>query len=510
MENNSISNRIVNGIKIFFGVFTIIFQLGLFIYATIYFNDMAQYFSVIFRVLAIIVAIKIIVSPGSTGDKLSWVFFILVLPSTGLILYLVFGGTRLGKSLNAKIQKTRNNSKQYLVQDPAVLDKITDDTIKSEINLISKISGYPVYENTEVEYLRLGEIYFEKLMEEIEKAEKFIFLEYFIVSEGQMHRRLLDALIEKAKNGVDVRYIYDEGGSTGIVPKTFAKECREAGIKLLPFNPISRHLYAYASYRSHRKITVIDGNVGFTGGINIGDEYINVASKLGHWKDMGICLKGDGVFSLTVMFLDGWNVVSDTFTDANDFRPTIKVSNDKTFIAPFDDAPLDNSNPASDNYKKLITSATDYLYITTPYLIIDQEMVSALTQAAKSNVDVRIITPHVPDKKVIFQSTRAHYKDLLINGIRIFEYEPGFVHGKVLVSDDKISFVGSINFDYRSLAWNYECGAYIYDENLAKEVKADMEDTLSKCIEITEEEFLKQPLPHRMFQAGLRLISPLL
>ncbi len=509
MTNDGKSFNFVNVVKVLILILTIVLQIALFVAVTLKVTEYANYFTYAIEFIAIIFSINIMCRSGSTADKMSWVFFILALPATGIFLYLVFGGTRFGKVLGRKIEAARKNSEQYLVQDAEVFDEIKDKQVRSELNLIKNSSRYPVYKDTDVTYYEVGEKYFAAMCEELEKAEKFIFVEYFIFADGQMYRKLFDILGKKAMAGVDVRVIYDPAGSTGILPKDMDIYCKQTGIKCMPFNPFSYNLYSYGSYRSHRKITVIDGNVGFTGGINIGDEYINVASKLGHWKDMGIRLRGDGVFSLTVMFLDGWKLVSDVDTDANLFRPTQKFPS-TAYVAPFDDAPLDDYNPAALNYKKLITNSTEYLYITTPYLIIDPEMTACLTLAAQSGVDVRIITPHIPDKAIIFQSTRAHYRNLVDGGVRIFEYEPGFVHGKVLVSDDKTSFVGSINFDYRSLAWNYECGAYVYDETFAKTVKADMENTLSKCIEITADTIKSQNIAFRAFQGVLRLVSPLL
>lgn len=510
MNTNGNQKKFVNAFKIIFIIITLLFNIGLFVYTNIFLYQQAKYFSEILQIVAIILSIRIIASNRSSSEKFSWVFFILVIPITGIFFYVAFGGKRFGRILASKINAARENSKPYLVQDEEVYDSITDPTIRSEINLINKTSGYPVYKNTEVTYLKLGEIYFKSLLEEIERAEKFIFLEYFIVSDGVMYRQLMDALINKAKQGVEIRFVYDAGGSAAVLPKDFAEECLEAGIKMKPFNPLNYNIYAYGSYRSHRKITVIDGNVGFTGGINIGDEYINIKHKLGHWKDMGVKLVGDGVFSLTVMFLDGWEISSGEITDANLYRPTISKTNSEAYVVPFDDAPLDELNSGEYNYRKIITSSADYVYITTPYLIIDSEMTAALILAAQSKVDVRIITPHIPDKKIIFQATRASYKHLLEGGVRIFEYKPGFIHGKVTVSDDKASVVGSINYDYRSLSWNYECCSYVYDEKFAKEVKEDMLDTFSKSIEITYQDIKNQNILVRGFQAVLRLVSPLL
>ncbi len=507
--NSEKSFSFMNIIKLIVVVITVLIQVLLFIAVFAKITEYASYVSTLIRFIGICLSIRIICSSKSAADKMSWLFFILVMPTTGVFLYMIFGGTRFGKILSRKIIATRKNSQQYLAQNEDVLNEITDSQVKSQLNLIKNAAGYPVYKNTDVKYLEIGEKYFEVMCEELEKAEKFIFVEYFIYADGVMYRKLFDILARKAESGVDVRVIYDPAGAFGVLPKDILTISEKSGIKCLPFNPFSYNIYSYGSYRSHRKITVIDGNVGFTGGINIGDEYINGYEKHGHWKDMGIRLRGDGVFALTVMFLDGWKLVSGNDTNANDFRPTEKFES-TAYVAAFDDAPLDAENPAALNYKKLISNSAEYLYITTPYLIIDPEMTSALVLAAQSGVDVRIITPYVADKVIIQQSTRSHYKNLIEGGVKIYEYTPGFVHGKVLVSDDKNSFVGSINFDYRSLAWNYECGAYVYDEALAKTIKADMLDTLSKCSEVTVEHIHAQGILYKSFQAIIKLISPLL
>ncbi len=507
--NSEKSFSFMNIVKILIVVITVALQILLFVAITLKVTEYASYVNTLIRIISIGLAIRIICSNKSAADKMSWLFFVLVMPATGMFLYMIFGGTRFGKILGRKISSTRKESQQYLEQNTEILNEIEDSQVKSQLNLIKNSAGYPVYKNTEVTYLEIGEKYFEVMCEELEKAEKFIFVEYFIYAEGEMYRRLFDILTRKAENGVDVRVIYDPAGAFGVLPKDILTISEKSGIKCLPFNPFSYNIYSYGSYRSHRKITVIDGNVGFTGGINIGDEYINGYEKHGHWKDMGMRLKGDGVFSLTVMFLDGWKLVSGIDTNANDFKPTEKFES-TAYVAPFDDAPLDDENPAALNYKKLISNSSEYLYITTPYLIIDPEMNSALVLAAQSGVDVRIITPHIPDKIIIQQSTRAHYKNLVEGGVKIYEYTPGFVHGKVLVSDDKNSFVGSINFDYRSLAWNYECGVYVYDETFAKTIKDDMLRTLEKCSEITVEHIHSQSVFFRAFQSVIRLISPLL
>ncbi len=506
------SNKYVLLFKVLFVSITVLSQLLLFFYSAVYFNKYAGYFTSFFTIIAIIISIRIICSIKSTSYKISWIFFLLIMPITGLFLYAIFGNARFGKKLGREIKETRIASQKFLEQNKDVFNKITDEDTKVACKGIKRNAGYPVYDNTEVEYLNLGEKYLEELLIELEKAEKFIFLEYFIVSDGEMHRKMMDILIDKAKKGVDVRYIYDAGGSQVTLPRNFVEECNGNNIKCYPFNPFTTNIYSFVSYRSHRKITIIDGNVGFTGGINIGDEYINKTSKYGHWKDMGIKLKGDAVFSLTTMFLDGWKLVcKDSNDDYNLYRPTINCSTTNCFVAPFDAPPLQSEEqPALDNYLRIIANSKNYIYITTPYLIIDSDMSSALTMAAKSGVDVRILTPHIPDKKMILEATRSHYGELLSAGVKVYEYTPGFVHGKVVVSDDKTSFVGSINFDYRSLNWNYECGAYVNNKEFALAVKDDLLKTFEISEEISYEKWVNPKVHERVIRGLLKVVCPLL
>ncbi|MFV0503722.1 MAG: cardiolipin synthase [Lachnospirales bacterium] len=488
---------------------TLIFQLTILVSIILLFEKSAIVIE-LFSLLNIIFAAYIIYKPQKTSYKLSWLFVIFALPIAGLLLFLFFSKQRFGKSLRKIIIERRTKTSELFKPYYDTVNEIEDADVRSQAYVIQTIGRYPTYKNTEVKYFPVGEKYFDALKKELKKSEKFIFLEYFIISDGIMFNELMEILKEKANAGVDVRFIYDAAGSAVLLPKSFKSECKNNNIKLHPFNPIHKNLYFYVSYRNHRKITVIDGNVGFTGGINIGDEYINKNDRLGHWKDMGLMLKGEAVFSLTAMFLDGWKIVTGNDDEYLKYKPTIKIDAPSTFVAPFDDAPLDNETPAEHNYMRMIANAKKYIYITTPYLIIDSEISSLLNLAAKSGVDVRILTPHIPDKKAVFQVTRSHYLDLIHNGVKIYEYTPGFVHGKMLITDDKVAFVGSINFDYRSLTWNYECGAWVYDKVFVKDTYDDFMNTLEASMEITIEICEKYPLHMKLLQSFLKIAGPLL
>lgn len=496
--------------KIIIIAISVVVQLTFVYFTTVLLENSSIYFIYIFTFISIFVCAGIIYSPKKASYKLSWIFIILILPFAGLIIYSIFRKARFGKDFGKRIIERRKKTVKLFKNDYETLEEITDADVYSQGKLIKMQSGYPIYKNSEVKYLPLGEVYFDCMKEDLLGAEKFIFLEYFIISDSSMYRELMDILIAKANSGIDVRFIYDSFGSSALMPKGFLEECENNNIKCFAFNPLSINIYFYINYRSHRKITVIDGNIGYTGGINIGDEYINKNDRLGHWKDMGIRIAGEAVFSLTAMFLDGWELVTGEVTNYLEYKPLVIPKIENSYVAPFDDAPLDDCTPGENNYMKMIATAKKYVYIMTPYLIIDNEMSSLLSLASRSGVDVKILTPHIPDKKMVFEVTRAHYIELLENGVEVFEYTPGFVHGKMLLADDKVCFIGSINFDFRSLMWNYECGAWVYDEKFVADAKKDYLDSISKSEEYTLEKMAKFPLHQKIIQALFKIASPLL
>ena len=348
-------------------------------------------------------------------------------------------------------------------------------------------------------------------MRELKKAEKFIFLEYFIIQEGKMFNSILEILEEKAKQGVDVRLIYDDVGCIVTLPHNYKNTLEAKGIKCRVFNPIKPFFTRRLNNRDHRKIVVIDGDVGFTGGINLADEYINEYEKHGYWKDAGIMLKGDAVWNLTVMFLSMWDYIDNKEEDYIKFKPSKnKYYNSKGYVQPFDDSPLINEPIGETVYLNLINKAKDYIYINTPYLIIDNEMMTALCLASKRGIDVKIVTPGIPDKKTVFKLTRSYYHQLIENGVEIYEYTPGFVHAKVFVSDDDTATVGSINLDYRSLYLHFECGVFIYNNSEVDKVERDFQQTLAKSHKVTLMEVKKQTIATKISGQVLRLIAPLM
>jgi len=347
----------------------------------------------------------------------------------------------------------------------------------------------------------------------LKKAEKFIFLEYFIIEEGVMWNSILDILKQKAEEGVDVRVIYDDAGCIFKLPYGYNKKLESMGIKCRVFNPLVPLLSSRINNRDHRKIAIIDGHTGFTGGINLADEYINEYEKFGHWKDSAIMIKGEAVWSMTVMFLSMWNYLDGSNEDFNKFKPDIEPLEESCkdgYVQPFADNPLDDETVGEIVYLNLINKARRYVYITTPYLIIDNEIITALTSAAKGGVDVRIITPYCGDKWYVHEVTRSYYRTLIESGVKIYEYTPGFIHSKTFVVDDEYGVVGTINMDYRSLFLHFECGVWMYKCRTIRDIKKDFNDTLKMCREITIEELNEIKWYKTLERMILRIFAPLM
>lgn len=359
-------------------------------------------------------------------------------------------------------------------------------------------------------YFSSGEAMYEQLIPVLQQAEHFIFLEYFIIQEGKFWNSILDVLTQKAQNGVDVRLIYDDMGCFLLLPPDYQKTLSERGIRCVVFNKFRPVLSTLQNNRDHRKIAVIDGKWAFTGGVNLADEYINTYQKHGHWKDAAVMVTGTAVNSYTLMFLEMWQTLTN---EAEDFAPFMQpetFSEQKSGVMiPYCDSPIDDEDVGERVYMNLINGAQRYIYIQTPYLIIDDVMLAALVRAAKNGVDVRIITPHVPDKWYVHMTTRSYYPELLAAGVKVYEYTPGFIHSKVLVADDCLATVGTINLDCRSLYLHFECGAWLYGSAAVKHIREDFTKTLAICRQITAAD-CKTKLHTRLVQRLFRLFAPLM
>ena len=505
-------------------------------------------------ILSILLAFYILgMKNGSLYVKIPSVILIILFPVFGSCLYFFFHNQRIRKKVKLNLE-TQEYATKKINYDANTTFKDLKERNKAVYNMsqyIYKKTNMPVYTNTETKYFSVGEEYFEDLVIELEKAEKFIFIEYFIIKQGLMWNTVFNILKRKAKQGVDVRLLYDDFGCINTLPQGYEKHVRKYGIKCEVFGHISPIATLAHNNRDHRKIVVIDGVVGFTGGINLSDEYINKWVRFGHWKDTGVMIKGEAVKSFTLMFLENWHLYEDknedytVFLPKLDIIPTVKQEPkrkfknllkkkkdivpeeqmsinlpkesfnptfpeiDDEFVQPYMTTPNDAEEIVARNvYVNILNSALDYVYITTPYLVMDSELEIAVINAAKRGVDVRIITPRIPDKKNVFAVTRSSYSALIKEGVRIFEYVPGFIHAKNVVADDIVATCGSINFDNRSFYHSYEIGVFMYNSKAVIDIRKDFIKAQNLSEEVKIDFNSKQTLKQKLKTAFWKLFSP--
>ncbi len=483
----------------------------LIVFLSYMFNEFAVYY-IIASIIALLTVVDIANSDMNPSFKLAWLVLVLIVPFCGTPLYFIFSKSKQAYRIEKRLRKYKTLERLMLPVDNRSIEEIelTDPEIARQLKYINKTAYAPVYKNTATKYFPSGEQYYEALIQELRRAQRFIFLEYFIIENGKMFDSVLEILRAKVAQGIEVRIMFDDLGTISKLPKDYDKELEAMGLRVSVFNKLRASLDTFLNYRDHRKIVVIDGNVGFTGGINLADEYINEVEKFGHWKDTGIMLKGDAVTKMTEIFLQLWHFSkNETKTDIKGYESTIKCDSDG-YIQPFADGPTNNDEICEMCYMGLINSANEYVHITTPYLILDNEMQTALCHAAKSGIDVKIITPHIPDKKLVLAATRSYYRALLKAGVKIYEYTPGFIHAKSLVSDSKVCVVGTVNFDFRSFYMHFENSVLAYKSSCVSEVEKDFLLTLEKCEEVTLDEINKKGTLYRLLQVCLKVFSPLM
>lgn len=474
-------------------------------------SQFAIYAYIALVLLSLMIVIYIINRPDNPSYKLSWSILILTIPFVGGVLYLILGGKRIPKEFRKEMIQSSNKKNPYLSQDYFIFDKIQelDPQLLKQNRYLYKNAYFPVFENSDTHFLPTGEAKFEMMLQEIAKAKHYIFLEYFIINEGYMWESIFNLLKQKVAQGVDVRLIYDDFGSYKL-SKHFMSDLEAAGIKGVVFNPLRPRLAIFMNNRDHRKICVIDGEVGFVGGVNLADEYINVIERFGHWKDSAVMIKGKAVWSLTVMFLTFYHSITKTQEDVLSFKPTYDQKYDDGFVQPYADSPTDEELVGESVHLNIINYAKDYLYIQTPYLVIGHNMLSALGNAAKNGVDVRIMLPYVPDKWYVQMVSRSNYEVLLKSGVKIYEYEPGFLHSKTMVADDIVGSVGTVNMDYRSYYMHFENGILFIKSKVLAQVKQDFLLTQAQCKEITLEDVQKTNILVKLVSAILNMFSSLL
>lgn len=465
-----------------------------------------------FTVLSMVMVIWIIRKYDNPAYKLAWIIVIMCFPLCGGVFYLAWGNTpfnrvRKRNQKNEPPVHTQESKNLYEEGIPIALAMPEHERV---VHYIEKICRLPAWDRSDAKYFSCGEEKFQSMLEELPKAKRFIFLEYFILEEGEMWDSILDILVQKASEGVDVRVLYDDAGCISKLPAKYDLYLQSLGIRAVRFNRFIPMLNTYLNNRDHRKQCIVDGNIGYMGGINLADEYINKVHRYGYWKDTAVMVQGAAVNNMTEMFLQLWEFSTGVLEGSHaQYLPT-KMVPSSGYIQPFGDSPLDGYNVSETVYMRVINSARRYIYITTPYLVLDNEMITALTTAAQSGIDVRIITPGVPDKKIVYTVTRSFYQQLLSANVKIYEYEPGFIHAKMIVADDELAIVGTINMDFRSFFLHYECGALFYGGNMPQMVYDDIMECFNKSRMVDADFMRKLPWPMSIAASILRLFAPLL
>ena len=458
--------------------------------------------------LSIFIVLYLVRKDENSAYKIGWIALIGILPLLGGALYLLFGNKAPSKHLRERMQRVEQAHQADLVQREGQTDTL-DVSSRNLSRYVARYGPFPAWKNTAAEYFSCGEAMYPRLLEDLERAESFIFLEFFIVRTGIMWDGIEQILRRKAAQGVDVRLIYDDFGSLLGLPGDFVIRMEKAHIRCIPFNPVVPLVSLVMNHRDHRKIVVVDGNVAYTGGVNLADEYINAEQRFGYWKDAAIRLEGAAVWNFTVMFLNGWNAFRPMETDYTPFAPSARPAVQDGVVQPYSDSPLDEEPVAETVYLDILSQAQHYVYLYTPYLAIGEELVDALKNAAKRGVDVRLVLPGIPDKKLVFRLSRSYYMPLLRAGVRIYEYTPGFLHAKCYVSDDRVAVVGSINMDYRSLFLHFECGVLLFHNSQIAALREDVLRTLPQCRKLQLSD-CRTSLAGTALDSVLRLVSPLM
>ncbi len=468
-------------------------------------------FYVLLEIIAAITVIFIVNKRGNPSYKIMWIIFILAVPVFGICLYLLWGGSRVFPHFKRRMQYCKNNYMPLLNEDPEVRKRLRyEDLNRSrQADYLTRESGYPIYDGTAVEYLSPGEKFFPRFLEELSKAERYIYIEFFIIAEGAMWSAVEEILVKKASEGIEVKVLFDDFGSIKRQHKDFITKLRSKGIKVAVFNRIRPSLDIFMNNRNHRKIVVIDGKTAVTGGMNLADEYINEIERFGYWMDCAVMISGKAVKSFLAMFCMMWEFSTGEKIDmkAHTSQSVVPASG---YVLPYCDDPLGSDNPAEGIYMQILNTAQKYVYITSPYLIIDSTMITALQITAKSGVDVRIITPHIPDKWYVHPVTQYNYLELLEAGVKIYEYTPGFIHSKIFLSDDSVATVGTVNMDYRSFMLHFECGAWFTNRDTVADIKESVDKILEQSQEIKLAQWKKSPLILRLKRAVLHIFAPFL
>lgn len=511
-RKTAIKNSI--GRIIVFGLF-VLAQIAGFVLLVYFLGSYFPPLDIFVRAVSLIVALGINARDHNGVFKLIWVIVILILPIPGLLFYALNNFSSSKHKIRKRLEKVDMMVFSHLNYNDDIFSEFyKEDPARASNARYLRNYDFPIYNGTEIKYYPVAYDAYKAQIEDIKKAKEYVYLEYHAIETKEAFEPLFEALKERAAAGVDCRVLYDDVGSFLFINKNFVKVLEAEGIKCNAFNPAYPVLSIFMNNRDHRKITVVDGKVGYTGGYNIADEYFNIVNPYGHWKDNGIRLEGPAVQSLTAMFIEMWNFADMKRKDDDMMQfeaiPLIPKDNARGFCVPYCDSPLDNEPIGENVYLNMINNSQVYCWIMTPYLVLSDEIARALQIAAKRGVDVRIMTPGIPDKKLTYHVTRSYYNMLVVHGVKIYEYTPGFNHSKTFICDDKCAVVGTINLDFRSLYHHFENGVYIYGAECLPDIKKDYLDTLAECRDVTEK-YKRRPNVIVMFlKSILRLIAPLL
>ena len=491
----------------------LLLQIGFLLSAFEWFGNFLPHifiFVIIFMIGMIFYLINCDMNPSA---KITWLILIMTAPLLGVFL-LWFTQADIGhRALKERLNFLVKDTKNLLPQNEDVFEQLKeiDDGTDALVNYVNRSGCFPIFPNTEVTFFPVGEDKFAAMLKELEKAKHYIFMEYFIVEEGNMWGQILEILAQKAAEGVEVRVMYDGMCEFSLLSHDYPKRLQKLGIQCKMFSPVTPFISTHYNYRDHRKILVIDGHTAFNGGVNLADEYINEVQRFGHWKDTAVMLKGEAVQSFTLMFLQMWNIDVKNCEYLKYIVPSANISRQTNgFVMPYGDCPLDNEKVGKMVYMDILNRARDYVHIITPYLILDGEMETALKFAAQRGVEVALILPGIPDKKTAFALAKTHYVSLLEAGVHIYEYSPGFVHAKVFVSDNKKAVIGTINLDYRSLYHHFECATYLYQTDCIYDIEADYQKTLSQCRTVTIDTVKCEKWTYKAAGALLKIVAPLM
>lgn len=494
-------------------VLLIILQLGFLFLTYAWMEQYRVWITILEGIFAIAIVLYLVNSKMDAISRMTWLILIMIAPLLGS-LFLIYTKLDWGyRGLKQRISYLVDLSAPYLRDDEAILEVLKDNTSTTYhlVQYLERSRGnFPIYNNTRTTYFPTGETFFKRLKEELLLAQKYIFLEFFIIAEGQMWGEILSILEKKVKEGVEVRVLFDGMNELSTLSPDYAVRLQQLGIKAKSFLPISPFISTYYNYRDHRKIVVIDGDVSFTGGVNLADEYINEIDRFGHWKDAGLMLEGEAIDSFLILFLQMWSITEKELIIDPYLSKHIPSLPSDGYVIPYGDSPLDTDKIGENVYIDILNHAKNYVYIMTPYLILDSEMEHALRFAAERGVDIRIIMPGVPDKGIPYALAKTYYKALMTSGVKIYEYQPGFVHSKIFVSDNTKAVVGTINLDYRSLYHHFECATYLYRVSAIAEIVKDFKETQEKSVLVTQEQLKTRPWYQKLVGLLVRTIAPLL